>query len=301
MFAKSAAFRPIILSFFLALVATVTCGRLNSNRRVVPEPVPSFDLPMWTITWAADVAAGGFTPPRTRSGARQPRNPLPLSLYANLPAFCRVAATLKPSSDSDIKIEVWLPASGWNGKLQSVGNGGWAGVISYAALAAALARVRRRQHRHRPRGKQRKLCSGHPEKLTDFAYRSVHEMTVAAKAIVAAYYGRRPPSPTGTAAPPAAGRGSRKRSVPRPITTASSPARPRTIAPTLSVVPFDRAGRAQGRSQLHSAGKYAMIHKAALDACDAQDGVKDGLIDDPPRATSILRCCCARTATDRPA
>src|ERR1051325_10181222 len=43
----------------------------------------------------------------------------------NLPAFCRVAATLKPSSDSDIKVEVWLPASGWNGKFQAVGNGGW--------------------------------------------------------------------------------------------------------------------------------------------------------------------------------
>src|SRR3954468_6232367 len=40
---------------------------------------------------------------------------------------CRVAATRTPSADSDIKVEVWLPESGWNGKLQSVGNGGWAG------------------------------------------------------------------------------------------------------------------------------------------------------------------------------
>src|SRR5262245_10752948 len=53
------------------------------------------------------------------------------STYNNLPEFCRVAATLTPTSDSDIKIEVWLPASGWNGKFQAVGNGGWAGVISY--------------------------------------------------------------------------------------------------------------------------------------------------------------------------
>ncbi len=50
---------------------------------------------------------------------------------------CRVAATLTPSADSDIKIEVWLPESGWNGKLQSVGNGGWAGTISYGPLGTA--------------------------------------------------------------------------------------------------------------------------------------------------------------------
>jgi feruloyl esterase len=55
-----------------------------------------------------------------------------------LPAYCRVAATLTPTSDSDIKIEVWLPSEGWNGKYQAVGNGGWAGIISYPAMAAAL-------------------------------------------------------------------------------------------------------------------------------------------------------------------
>ena len=49
-----------------------------------------------------------------------------------------MAATLTPTSDSDIKVEVWLPADGWNGKFQAVGNGGWAGVISYAAMAEAV-------------------------------------------------------------------------------------------------------------------------------------------------------------------
>ena len=58
--------------------------------------------------------------------------------YKELPDFCRVAATLKPSSDSDIKIEVWLPVANWNRKLQAVGNGGWAGVISYSAMAEAV-------------------------------------------------------------------------------------------------------------------------------------------------------------------
>ena len=52
--------------------------------------------------------------------------------FKDVPAFCRVAATLNPSSDSDIKIEVWMPATGWNGKFQAVGNGGWAGAIAMA-------------------------------------------------------------------------------------------------------------------------------------------------------------------------
>jgi len=54
------------------------------------------------------------------------------------PTFCRVALTIKPSSDSDIKVEVWLPASGWNQKYEAVGNGGWAGSINYAAMEEAL-------------------------------------------------------------------------------------------------------------------------------------------------------------------
>ena len=103
-----------------------------------------------TVTAAQVVAAGQFSPP----GERQGRGPNP---YKDLPEFCRVAATLKPTSDSDIKVEVWLPASGWNGKFQAVGNGGWAGVISYSALAAPSSRIRERVHRHGTRGRTRDL------------------------------------------------------------------------------------------------------------------------------------------------
>src|SRR5262245_31899247 len=83
------------------------------------------------VTAAQVVPAGQFSPPGERpEGAGNP--------YRTLPAFCRVAATLTPTSDSDIKVEVWLPASGWNGKFQAVGNGGWAGEISYTAMADAV-------------------------------------------------------------------------------------------------------------------------------------------------------------------
>ena len=97
------------------------------------ESLSSLKLPDATITLAQSVAAGGFTP--AGGGGRGGGN-----AFADLPAFCRVAATLKPTPDSDIKIEVWLPASNWNGKFEAVGNGGWNGNIDQNALATGVRR-----------------------------------------------------------------------------------------------------------------------------------------------------------------
>ena len=115
----------------LALAIAVSLGRAEEASAASCESLASLSLPDTTITMAQMVAPGAFTAPVARGG----RGPSP---FANLPSFCRVAATLKPTSDSDITVEVWLPANGWNGKFQAVGNGGWAGTISYAAMAAAL-------------------------------------------------------------------------------------------------------------------------------------------------------------------
>ena len=93
------------------------------------ESLTSLALPHTTILSARQVDAGAFTLP-TPGRASNPN-----AAFKSLPAFCRVAAALKPTADSDIRIEVWLPVGGWNGKLESVGNGAWAGVISYPALA----------------------------------------------------------------------------------------------------------------------------------------------------------------------
>src|SRR5438046_4116619 len=99
------------------------------------ESLKTLSLENTTITLAQTVAAGQFSLPATGRGAAQQN-----AAFKQLPAFCRIAATLKPSSDSDIKVEAWLPMSNWNGKYQAVGNGGWAGVISYSAMAEALRR-----------------------------------------------------------------------------------------------------------------------------------------------------------------
>src|SRR5579859_959808 len=152
------------------------------------ESLKSLKLAGATITMAETVAAGKFVLP---PGGAPQRGPAPN--FDRVPAFCRVAATLAPSKDSDIKVEVWLPAEGWNGKFQAVGNGGWSGSIVYASLARALTHgyaTASTDTGHS--GGSGSFALGHPEKLVDFGYRAVHEMTVKAKAVVAAYYGSGP-------------------------------------------------------------------------------------------------------------
>ena len=123
------------LTLFAALVAMFACS--GSQAIAAPcENLSSLSLPHVKITLAESVAPGAFTPPG--AGGIDAAGAPAGAVFGRLPAFCRVAATLTPSSDSDIKIEVWLPASGWNGKFQAVGNGGWAGVISYSAMAEAV-------------------------------------------------------------------------------------------------------------------------------------------------------------------
>src|SRR5260370_10720226 len=120
-------------------------------------------LPDITIASAKMIAAGDFTPP---GGGRGPE-----PSFKALPAFCRVQAALKPANDSDIKIEVWMPVSGWNNKLQSVGNGAWAGVIVYPALATALAQGYATASTDTGHvGNDPSFISGHPDNLIDFGY-----------------------------------------------------------------------------------------------------------------------------------
>src|SRR5262245_2164499 len=151
------------------------------------ESMAALSLPNAKVTSAQHIAAGAFTAP-----GPQPANG-PLPIFARLPAFCRVTATLTPSSDSDIKIEVWLPMSGWNAKFQAVGNGGWNGNIPYAALAQAVTAGYATAGTDTGHvGNTASFALGHPEKLTDFGYRAVHEMTVKAKSVIDAFYGSAP-------------------------------------------------------------------------------------------------------------
>jgi len=242
------------------------------------ESLASLALPGTTITLAQPVAAGEFMPPgRTFGGT-----PAPAVAFKDLPAFCRVAATLKPTDDSDIKIEVWLPASGWNGKFQAVGNGGWAGVISYGALAEALhdgyaASSTDTGHV----GGSGSFALGHPDKLIDFGYRSEHEMTVKSKAIIAAFYGSAAKMSYWNGCS-TGGRQALKEAQRFPDDydgiIAGAPANPRTHLAFAALW----IAQANLKDPIPPA-KYPAIHQAVINACDALDGLKDGLIADPTR------------------
>src|SRR5215468_8206638 len=133
------------------------------------DSLKSLTLPDATIDSVQVVAAGTFTQPGARAGRG--------NAMADLPAFCRVSITSRPSSDSDIKIEVWLPAENWNQKYQAVGNGAWTGSINYRDMADALRRGYATSSTDTGHvGGSASFAMGHPEKAIDFAYRSEHEM-----------------------------------------------------------------------------------------------------------------------------
>src|SRR5215831_18820869 len=166
-----------VLLFSAAVAAPTPCASLKS-----------ISLPNTTVTLAESVPAGTFTPPTPTPGGQRGAQPAAVSV----PAFCRVAAILRPSSDSEIEMEVWLPEN-WNGKFQFVGGGGWAGVISYPALATALNEgyaTASTDTGHK--GGNANFAIGHPEKVVDFAYRAVHESTVKSKTILTTFYDRAP-------------------------------------------------------------------------------------------------------------
>jgi feruloyl esterase len=253
------------------------------------ESVAFIALRNATITAATPVEAGAFPAP---PGGRGPNAG---AVYKTLPAFCRIAAILRPSSDSAIKIEVWMPAMGWNGKLQSVGNGAWAGTISYPALATALAAgyaAASTDTGHE--GNNPNFIPDHPEKVTDFAYRAVHEMTAKSKAILAAYYGDGPQYSYWNGC----STGGRQ-------AMAEAQRFPTDYDGIIAGAPANYPTKLQGSQVWTSAmthkneagyippAKYAAIHKAALDQCDALDGVKDGVIEDPTRCKfdpKVIEC-----------
>jgi feruloyl esterase len=247
--------------------------------------------PNVSITVAATMETGAFTPPESSSA------------LTNLPAFCRVVATLKPTSDSDIHIEVWLPTdtptAKWNGKFLAVGSGGWGGSIAYTDMARALRRgyaTSATDDGHT--GGSAQFVVGHPQKFVDFAYRAEHEMTVAAKSFIKAFYGRDPHYSYWDGCS-GGGREGLLQAYRYPEEfdgiVAGDPANVRrnawalwlatqTFKDPLAYIP---------------PAKYPMIHRAVLQACDAADGLKDGLIENPESCHVDLKAL-ACTAADGP-
>jgi feruloyl esterase len=190
---------------------------------------------------------------------------------------------LTPAAGSDIRIEVWLPASNWNGKFLGAGNGDWAGAIAYPAMGSALKRGYATASTDTGHvGNTAIEMLDRPEKFVDYAYRAVHEMTVAAKSVTGAFYGNGPRLSYFNGCSTGGRQGIREAQM-----------YPQDFDGIIAGAPaLDPIRAAAGKMQVSHAAlknaasyippsKYPMIHDAVVNACDGIDGLRDGLIDDP--------------------
>ena len=275
--------KPFLNPFPLLLLVAV----IFSSRSVAAqtcEKLAELKLANTTITAAQPVAPGAFTP---ATGSATP--------FKELPAFCRVTGVIKPTSDSDIKFEVWMPSTGWNGKFQGIGNGGFAGTITQSALAAAVARgyaAASTDTGHTTTDASWAL--GHPEKIVDYGHRAIHEMTEKAKSIVNAFYGNGPKR-SYFASCSNGGRQALMEAQRYPNDydglIAGAPANQFTHI--LTGFAWNLQATLNDPASYIPASKMKAIEAAALAACDARDGVTDGVIDDPTKCSfdpSVLLC-----------
>jgi feruloyl esterase len=253
------------------------------------ESLSMLSFPDAVVNAAQTVGAGEMRAPVNGKG-KAGANP-----FASLPAFCRVQMTVKPTADSDIRVEIWLPVANWNKKFEANGNGGWSGSISPATLAGGLQRgytTAMTDTGHE--GGSASFAMGHPEKLIDFGYRSVHEMATKGKAVVKAFYGEDAKYSYWNGCS-AGGRQGLMEAQRYPgdfdAIVAGSPGLNWTGRSMQAI--WVAQGTHKDEASSLPRTKFAAIHAAALEACDALDGIKDGVIDDPTRChfdPKVMEC-----------
>lgn len=215
-----------------------------------------------------------------------------------LPVFCRLAGSLHPTSDSDIRFEIWLPTSGWNGKFHGVGNGGFAGTINYAGLIDAVknnyATASTDTGHADTVGTNASWALNHPEKVIDFGYRGIHETALAAKAAIRGFYGEAPKKSYFSSC----SNGGRQalmeaQRFPEDYDGIIAGAPAYDWTHLLSVGGRSLRLALAEPGGYFSAKKLPAIQAAALEQCDAKDGVKDGVIENPLSCkfnTAVLLC-----------
>jgi feruloyl esterase len=264
----------------------------NSPEPLNCEAIANAAFTNTTITSAVTVGAGELTLPASPFG--------PAADYSDLPGFCRVAGSIQPTSDSDIQFEVWLPSENWNGRFMQTGNGGAAGSIVLASLVDPLKRgyaVANTDTGHQGGGGDFDWAVDHPEKVTDYAWRAVHELTVTGKEITTARFGM-PPEKSYWNGCSTGGRQGLVEAQRFPedydAIIAGAPASNWTPLISLSILIQKNFG-----PDGMSVNKLALLKEAAISACDAFDGVSDRIISNPAQCDfdpGILQCQAGVTA-----
>jgi feruloyl esterase len=285
--------RVIAVLSFGAFSLFVPPARPGSMPAAPCDQLVHLDILNTKITSAEIIAAGAFTPPSTSTPwlVGDPK------LYKQLPAFCRLVASSNPSPDSSITIEIWMPAAAWNGKFRGQGNGGFAGEIGYGALASALAQgyaTAATDTGHAAAGTDATWALNHPEKIVDFAWRAIHEMTLAGKAAVKAFYGDSPKR-SYFASCSNGGRQALMEAQRFPDDydgiLAGAPANYWTHL--LSGALYNAQATTLDPASYIPAAKITAIANAVNAACDSKDGVTDGVLNDPRQCRfdpAVLLC-----------
>lgn len=280
--------RKIGLAASTLFIAAAVSAPAHAAAPVACESLTGLSLPDTVITLATVVPAGTFDPP----GATPPIDT----------TACRVAGSIRPTSDSDIRFEVWMPASGWNGKFLSAGEGGFAGTINYGGIAGALRRGYAGGSTDTGHvGGNADFAPGHPEKVTDYGWRGKHLQAARSKDIIRAFYGQ-----------PA------KHSY---FSSCSNGGRQALME--IQRFPEDYDGVIVGAPAHHwthhlsgflwneqalfntpgahvSTTKLQAIQAATLATCDALDGVRDGVVEDPRRCRFDPASIACPAGTDGP-
>jgi hypothetical protein len=272
----------------LMLFATIVVAPANAQQPC--EGLAGLKLPNVTITIAQSITTGKFTPPSPSIGDPIP----PLAV----PAFCRVAGEIKPSSDSDIKFEVWMPAAGWNGRFVQLGNGGFAGLIGYRAMAPKVQQgfaTASTDDGHTAIATNGNFpyptwAINHPEKVADFGYRAVEETARASKGIIQAYYGQ----PSHRSYFLGCSDGGREalmeaQRFPDEFDGIIAGAPANFWTHLFAGFVWDEQAVLNDPASYIPQSKLALLQSQLLAACDALDRVKDGLVEDPRRCHFDLK------------
>ena len=278
-----------------SLVFSVVIARAAAGATC--DSLKSVSFPRTSISSAAIVAAGTFVPPRTPDA---PPGGLPRA--TSMPEICRVQGVLTPGPDSHIEFEVWLPTAGWNGKYLGTGNGGFAGEINYFDMIRSVGNgyaTSSTDTGHQANAIDARWALGHLEKVADYGHRAIHETAVTAKALIDAFYGTAPRfsyfnscSNGGRQALMEAQR------YPDDYNGIIAAAPALSITRVLLAFEWNQYTALVDPAGHIPARKIPAIANAVVEACDARDGLKDGVVDNPPACrfkAASLRCSGAET------
>jgi Tannase and feruloyl esterase len=215
-----------------------------------------------------------------------------------LPVFCRVVATLRPSSDSNIGVEMWLPQSKWNGRLLGTGSGGFGGFIFYEELAAGLRKgyavINTDMGLTVPPGKDQAVFANRQQRWIDWGYRATHVMTLFAKRMVNAYYGHDAEHSYFLGCSTGGGQAlAEAQRYPKDYDGLVGGAPPNNRTGVHLSILWNFIAMHRTAEAYIPQSKALMIEKSVIALCEGRDGTKDGIIVDPrscPFDPATLRC-----------